>query len=216
MFMKTFKKTNNQSGFALLITLFVVMAVVTVTVSIIELSMKQLELSITAKDSEIAFAAANAGMECARYLQREASESLLERSPDKIDGAGRCFNQEIDLDEVATPDVSSNGDDDFENGTDFWANTYEVDGGIDWGSGSDVRCTEIKILAMHVEEDAGEEQLEIDGAELHDIFPGWDETDDSKTCPRGSDCFIIQATGYNSTCGTTRADTVKREVLLEL
>jgi hypothetical protein len=41
-----------------------VAVVVSITLAVIELTIKQLNLTVTAKDSEIAFHAANAGIEC--------------------------------------------------------------------------------------------------------------------------------------------------------
>ena len=70
------RHNTSSRGFALLMTLLVVAVVVSITLAVIELSIKQLNLAVTAKDSEIAFHAANAGMECVRYARRTASTSL--------------------------------------------------------------------------------------------------------------------------------------------
>jgi hypothetical protein len=77
-------RTNQKTGFALLMTLVVVTAVVSITLAIIELSIKQLALTVTAKDSELAFQAANAGIECIRYLHRQASSSFVTGLPASV------------------------------------------------------------------------------------------------------------------------------------
>ncbi|MFW6210467.1 MAG: hypothetical protein ACOC4E_03185, partial [Patescibacteria group bacterium] len=62
------RQPHATSGFALLITLLVVGVVLAVGAVLLDLTIKQVQLSSTAKDSEIAFHAANAGMECARFI----------------------------------------------------------------------------------------------------------------------------------------------------
>ena len=53
-------KENSQSGFALLMTLVVVSVIISIGVSVLDLSVKQVRLSTNAKESEAAFHAANA------------------------------------------------------------------------------------------------------------------------------------------------------------
>ena len=67
---------QKESGFALLITLIVVGVVLSVGLSILDLSIRQVRLSTNAKESELAFHAANAGMECARYWRRASSSEM--------------------------------------------------------------------------------------------------------------------------------------------
>ncbi len=56
---------HEQSGFALLLTIVVVSVVLAIGLSLLDITVKQLSLSSTARDSEVAFHAANAGIECA-------------------------------------------------------------------------------------------------------------------------------------------------------
>jgi Tfp pilus assembly protein PilX len=68
--------TEKQAGFALLISLLVVGVVISVGLSILDLSIKQVRLASNATESEKAFHAANAGIECARYWRRVLSMQI--------------------------------------------------------------------------------------------------------------------------------------------
>lgn len=70
------QQNKRETGFALLMTLIVVSVVVSIGLTVLDLSIKQVRLSTNAKESEIAFHAANAGMECARYWRRAASTTV--------------------------------------------------------------------------------------------------------------------------------------------
>ncbi len=58
---------SKKQGFALLMALIVVSVVISIGLSVLDLTLKQVRLSTNSKDSEIVFHAANAGLECARY-----------------------------------------------------------------------------------------------------------------------------------------------------
>src|SRR6056297_3030355 len=68
--------TQSQSGFALLVSLIVVSVVVSVGLVLLDVTIKQLRLSSNSTDSEIAFHAANAGMECAQFWRRDLSDAI--------------------------------------------------------------------------------------------------------------------------------------------
>lgn len=58
---------STQQGFAMLFTVLIVSLILTIAVSISNLTLRQAVLSNLAKDSQIAFAQADAGIECALY-----------------------------------------------------------------------------------------------------------------------------------------------------
>lgn len=64
---------TNQSGFALLLTLVVVSVVLAIGLSLLNITLKQFTLSSTARDSEIAFHAANTGLECMQFHRKVPS-----------------------------------------------------------------------------------------------------------------------------------------------
>lgn len=59
----------NQSGFALIMALIISSVVLSIGLSMLSLTLKQIDLTATARESEIAFQAASAGMECAQKVR---------------------------------------------------------------------------------------------------------------------------------------------------
>ena len=197
-------QTPKQSGFALLITLLVVSVVVAVSAAIIELSIKQLELSVTARDSEIAFHAANAGLECARYIQRTAGDAIL-LGTTLINS--NCFGVSTTVTEVSNQLPGTVGFS-VTPSTHRTIRRYVNSAGITW---SGDRCTKLDMLVTTVWGDATSD-LTISG--LNSIYPGYPTG--PKVCPIGSTCYVVAVSGYNNACSNlTAADTVRREVLLE-
>ncbi len=192
-------QTNHkQTGFALLMTLLVVTVVVSITLAVIELSIKQLALSVTAKDSEIAFYAANAGMECVRYARRTASTSL-EAGVNSV--SFNCFNRTQNLGrQIIDPLTKSGGNGDI----------YRYRGEVTWGTND--RCSVIDMVVLTVP-DTVTSDMQIPN--LNDLYEGY-PAGDTKTCSPGAKCTVAQVTGYNRPCGSlTLPGTVRREILLE-
>ncbi len=189
---------NNQSGFALLMTLLVVAVVVSITVSVIELSVKQLNLSVTAKDSEVAFHAANAGMECARYVRRMATVLIEDGNTNSFDFD--CFNQRQTLERQNHGLTKSGGDGEL----------YRYRGQASWATGD--RCSVIDFVTMIVPETETSD-MQVSG--LHALYPGY-PSGDIKRCSPSSVCTVAEVVGYNKSCSNiTSIGTVRREILLE-
>lgn len=187
---------RKSQGFALLLTLLVVTVVVSVTLAVVELSIKQINLSVTAKDSEIAFYASNAGMECARYANRLAS-STIENGTNAF--SAPCFNDDVDFTRRAHGlSVSGDGD------------VYRYQSEVSWPTSD--RCSQIDMVVMVVPAtDSGNTTI----SNFNTIYPGY-PTGKTKTCTPGSKCTIASVTGFNKSCGAiTGAGTVRREILLE-
>jgi hypothetical protein len=66
-FQKQIEKAQKRDGFTLLFAILVAILVLAVGTSIVNLSLKQIALSSTARDSQFAFYAANSGVDCALY-----------------------------------------------------------------------------------------------------------------------------------------------------
>lgn len=191
-------QTNHQqTGFALLMTLLVVAVVVSITLAVIELSIKQLALSVTAKDSEIAFYAANAGMECVRYARRTASTSL-EAGVNSV--SFNCFNRTQNLGRQ-TQSLTENGGD---------GEIYRYRSEVSWGTND--RCSVIDMVVLTVPDT---ETSDMQIPNLNSLYEGY-PAGDTKTCSPGAKCTVAQVTGYNRPCGSlTLPGTVRREILLE-
>lgn len=203
------KKNNlvvkHKEGFALLMTLIVVGVVLSVGLTILDLSIKQVRLSTNAVQSEISFHAANAGAECARYIRRIRAEDMV-----KGLGLGtvQCFGVE---DDSPTADSIASGSNDPDDGI-ITKYTYE----IPWLSGKS--CTVVNTIVMAAE--IGGDGLTI--LNMRDHMPGFPDNDDDGDndievgCQAGSQCTIISVQGFNQNCQFKNFDgTVQREVLLQ-
>jgi type II secretory pathway pseudopilin PulG len=182
---------QSESGFALLITLIVVGVVISIGLSVLDLSIKQVRLATNAKESEISFHAANAGMECARYWRRAASSSM-ERGQ-AINPS--CFSAPPD----SPPTV-----------TQISTGVFLYDYEFTWGSLGD-RCTQIVTLV------ASSSALGSDVLinNMTALVPGYPDGN-TKTCVAGERCSVVSVRGYNRPCSTaTGYGTVQREVLLQ-
>lgn len=197
--------TKKDGGFALLITIITLSVVVAVTLSIVELSLMQLKLSVDSKDSEIAFHAANAGLECARYTRRIQSDQFET-------GANATFNCFDDSASVAKQAslgfITSPASIPVADGQ---VNRYKRD--ITWGTAPEERCTSIDIIAI-----IATTTVTIGGSgvdSLKNKINGYEN--DTKVCATGERCTIMSVTGYSSACSAISSpSTLRREILLEL
>ncbi len=189
-------RNQSKSGFALLMTLIVVGVVISVGLSILDLSVKQVRLATNARDSEISFHAANAGLECAQYWRRNLAT-------------------EMELGESVTPACFGVGT--FSNTlTDLTGSNVIGDGGayqyeflFTWGTPT--RCSAINlIVASSTESGAGMIITSMEG-----LVPGY-PGGTTKTCDASARCTVASVRGYNRACDTISAfGTVEREVLLQ-
>jgi len=214
MFMEDNKHT--QSGFALLVSLIVVSVVVSIGLVLLDVTTKQLRLSSNSTDSELAFHAANAGMECARYIRREARAAIegdefatpLVNPGGSISGIGSCFGTSV----VAT--VGSVVVDNLNDGDAF---LYQYE--FEWGTESD-RCSEVDMVVAAADifntPTIPGNGVTITNTNMRAAIPGYPRGQDL-VCPPGSFCTAISVKGYNRSCASKDSfGTVQREVLLEL
>lgn len=193
---KTFPQTHNKTGFALLMSLIVVGVLISIGLTVLELTIAQVRLSTNARDSETAFHAANAGLECALYWRRQSAESMetgqaISPTPTCFDGVGATAD--------ATTIVSDSDGDAF-------LYTYQ----FTWGTGGD-RCSQVNtLIASSTPTGSG---VTIPNVASH--IPGY-AGGTNFTCEPGGRCTIMSVRGYNKPCGqTTTFGTVQREVLLQ-
>lgn len=196
---------NKEAGFALLITLIVVGVVLSVGVGLLDLSTKQLRLSTNAKESELAFHAANAGSECARYVLRNNAvdmENGNEISPS-------CFGLTIDdLDPVDGSGSEPEPDLDLDNASDGESHLYTYS--FTWGE-DELRCTQIATLVASSSVSGGGATT----TNMTDLIPGY-PADSELYCGPGSRCSVLSIRGYNKDCSNIgNYGTVEREVLLQ-
>ncbi len=183
--------TKSQNGFALLLALVVVSVIVSVGLTVLDLTIKQVRLSTNSKESEIAFHAANAAVECARYTRVLATTTMESGSNVSMS----CFGA---VAETVTPTTVIPG-----------AYMYSPTG-FTWGLSGAQRCSLMKILVIVSSSDAT-----TTVPNMKTLMPGY--PNNTKDCEPGGLCTVISAQGYSNTCGNIgTAGTVQREVLLEL
>ena len=184
---------NSESGFALLMTLIVVTVVISIGLSVLDLSIKQIRLSTNARDSEIAFHAANAGMECARFWRRSGSDEMETGQSFPIS----CFSNTV----TPTPvEVMNTAD----------GEVYRYDYALSWGEFAP-RCSQITTLVASSSV-LGSGLVIPNMTTLVPGYPGGN----TKTCEAGERCTVISVRGYNKACASvSQYGTVQREVLLQ-
>ncbi len=189
-------KKQKESGFALLISLIVVGVVISIGLSVLDLTIKQVRLSTNAKESELAFHAANAGMECARYWRRASSSQMEVGDPISPE----CFNTSPDTNTIDATVPTYVGD-----GESFLY-SYE----FTWG-GASPRCTQINTVVAS----SSAIGVGVTTTNMTALIPGYPNGTD-KFCEPGARCSTISVRGYNRPCNTaTGYGVVQREVLLQ-
>ncbi len=189
-------RNHSETGFALLMTLIVVGVVISVGLSILDLSVKQVRLATNARDSEISFHAANAGMECAQFWRRNRAAAMEVGDPVTL----ACFGSGTFPNAVTDPTVVNvTGD----------GEAFQYEFMFTWGTPS--RCSAINlVVASSTESGAGMTITDMGG-----LVPGYPDGN-SKTCAAGARCTVASVRGYNRACDTISAfGTVEREVLLQ-
>jgi hypothetical protein len=196
-------RKSAQSGFALLMTLVVVSAVISIGLTLLELTIKQLRLSTGSKDSESAFHAANAGVECLRYW-RLANAGDFETGAMSAASSSvpmTCFGAAVQRPDIvdltpASPEL-----------------IFQYDVQFSWGASGAERCSKIRFVTLSSDPtSAGVTLLNVPS-----YIPSYPETD--KVCPPGGRCTIASVQGFNQSCsivGSGSLGIVQREVLLEL
>ena len=89
IFIKQIKKADkNQGGFVVLFTVLISVIVLVLATGIFNIALKETELTISAKESNLAFYAADAGSECALYydLKENAFKPISPITPECRDG----------------------------------------------------------------------------------------------------------------------------------
>jgi hypothetical protein len=191
----SYRNTTKQ-GFALLMTLVIVSVVISIGLTLLELTVKQLRLATGSKDSENAFHAANAGMECARYWRLASSTEFENGTGSTVPMS--CFNSA-----VTRPTQTSRG------GAGELVFQYDVQ--FTWGATGAQRCSKITFITLS--SDPASAGVTLPGVATY--IPGYPYAD--KTCIAGGRCTIVSSQGYNQPCSAIGTiGTVQREVLLEL
>ncbi len=185
-------KKTLSSGFALLITLVIISVVISIGITLVDLTLKQLRLANNSKDSESAFHAANAGAECVRYWRIKESDKF---EAGLVQIPVTCFDAAV-VDSVPTELVAGS--------------VYRHDFEISWAANT--RCSKVRMITISSDPDAA---AAVNFVGIQAIIPGYPVN--VKSCNPGGRCSIISVQGYNRSCANiNEIGTIQREVLLDL
>lgn len=181
---------SQHNGIALLIAIVLVGVFLGVGSALLSVTLKQFQLSNILLSSEIAFQAANAGMECAVHkdFKDKAFDIATSGIPVAREATLTCAGY-TDADGDSAPTsvdgVVSGEEQLFE---------------FSWGTSPAV-CTQFSVYKFY--NDTNPVPLKINGI---DIRP-------TKSCPAKAVCTVVQSRGYNVTCGLigTNSNVVERE-----
>ncbi len=194
----TTRQHTSERGIALLITLLVMTVLLGISSSLLNVTLKQFQFSAIGLQSEIAFQAANAGIECILYHDYQSYPDS--RFDVMDDGTGVPYQQNVlCMGTSADDDVGGDG-----SPTSLVNNINdEVESGeeqrfqFSWGTAPEV-CSEVSIYKFS---NAGASES-MAGALGR---PG--------TCAAGVVCTVVRSRGYNVACeDITNARTIEREL----
>ena len=170
------------AGFTALIASLVAAIVLAIGLAILDVTLKQVQLAGVARQSDRAFHAAQAALECARYNDFQISPASPFAIPN--DGVGddnevECFGS---AQETGSP--ADSGDEQT----------------VEWSWGDDVNgvaspnvCSEISVYKFF--NASSDEDMFSVGVGNDGVGNGND-----RDCPQGFTCTVIKARGYNSIC----------------
>ena len=166
-----------------------------VSTSLLNVTLKQYQLSGVAVSSEIAFQAANAGMECALYndflgFGNPNPNSVFDVPNDEDEEQATqpsitCMEQLADAQTIDIIDTSL-----ADPGNGMMASGEEQRFEFDWGS-DPVVCTMVSIYKF-----ASTTQVTVNGQDMRNK-----NNSALNECPVGAECTVIQSRGYNVSCG---------------
>ena len=170
--MHLFKTQKNEKGFALLLAVIVSSVVMSVGLSMLNITLKQLSLGSNTRGSEIAFQVANAGMECLQYNYNTLINDSDFTTSDGQSVSFSCFG---DTDIVSD---AQSGDSEIQ----------QFNPEFDWntaGASSDY-CVEFEV---HV--------INATGGAVSQSFPDRGITEN---CALGDICTAAFSRGHNKDC----------------
>ena len=181
-------KNSSERGITLLITLLLMSVLLGISASLLNVSIKQYQLSGIAKASEMAFQAANAGMECAVYNDFPPSPSVSEfEVPD--DGNLQALPASITCMGVTianTEGVVRSGE----------KQHFQ----FSWGPDPDFVCTDVSVYKFS--DASGDITIPAN-------YGGG-------TCYQNTVCTVIEARGYNTACPASGSNFLPRTIEREL
>jgi hypothetical protein len=186
------KRNTHERGIALLVTLLIMTVILGVSSSLLNVTLKQYQFSSIGLQSEIAFHAANAGVECLMY------HDYLNYPISKFDVNGNGTGTTSESNVLCMGQTSN----DFVNGGNTVVSGEEQRFQFNWQdttvAGSPTLCTNVSIYKYYNTATAQDMSASL-GRPV--------------SCTAGVICTVIKSRGYNVPCSaTTTPRTVEREL----
>ncbi len=189
---------QQNGGFALILALLVSSVALAIGLSLLDVTVKQLGLSSTVRESEIAFQAAAAGMNC---LQTARNRYVYETQENEASSAAfedmECLGKQIDM---------------TDNDTDTRVQKFSSQITWETASGADL-CVQMEMIVLNAT---------ISANPPDPITPVGAETalngTNTKSCAVGNICTFGYSRGYNRSCTDVASGaiyTVQREITAE-
>ncbi len=194
----TIQKINKQEGVTLLVALLLVGVLLGVSTSLMNVTLKQYQLSGIALASEMAFQAANAGMECALYHDfPKSNPGVFEVPPANNLNPEQALIPSITCMDNITVQATNRDNTPYDGDGDGRAISGEEQNfQFDWGSPG--VCVDLSVFKFYSTSTSA--QRWVGGNQM---LP---------TCTQNSVCTVIQSRGYNVDCNTVNAGTNPRIV----
>lgn len=185
-------------------SILAISVVLAITLATISLTIKQTQLATDSRDSEVAFHAASAGLECVRHWRRFSAEEYEDGQSVPIN----CFRvNSVSPDNAGNHQITS----DVEGDGEVYNYTYR----ISWGVGQAERCSEMKFILLVTDFDGSGLTLE----NVSEYITGYPRADDTKECESGGLCTIFSSRGYSTSCPAAGENfpigTVQRDIYIE-
>ncbi len=191
----------SQAGFALLLALIVSSIVLSIGLSLLDVTVKQLSLGATARESEISFQVAAAGMNCLQYVRNSqlASTQAAVATPTNVQFD--CLGDQITLTDSNIALSGSAG------GTSRW---FRTPSGSNWeipnaDGGTDIYCMSLEMLVLNA------------SAVTSGTIRATPTNGQEVRCNAGDVCTFAFSRGHNRQCADLGAGglVVQRELTAE-
>lgn len=195
---------QKKEGVTLLVALLLVGVLLGISTSLLNVTLKQYQLAGIAYSSEIAFQAANAGMECVLYHDYPKTGTSTFAVPG--DGSEQSSQQTLTCMNGGVANIAAipNNPDYPGDGDGVRAVSGEEQNfQFDWGVNPGV-CVDVSVYKYY--STSGDLIRSVNGVDLGN----------GDLCPANSECTIVQSRGYNVPCGqiSSGAKVVEREYTL--
>lgn len=192
------RNQQSEGGFALLLALIVASIVLSIGLSLLDVTVKQLSLGATARESEVAFQVAAAGMNCLQYVRNQQLSDTQAAAVANI--SFDCLGGNISL--TDTGGASGGG---FVR--DFNQSGYDwlIDNGTSDPSDDERYCISLEMLVLNASALTSGQVTAV---------PSNGET---KTCRAGDVCTFAFSRGHNRPCADLGGGSlvVQRELTAE-